>query len=71
MTLPDRTADPKKVEKIDFDFSQFFLHFCVGLVTVIISTQYMPIRTQLLRKCEHFYGNRPLARSALMEVTYI
>ena len=38
---------------------------------MIISTQYMPIRTQLLRKCEHFYGNRPLARSALERLKMI
>ena len=51
-TPPDKTADPKKDEKIDFDFCQFFLlFFCVGLVAVIISSEIMPIRTQFkLRK---------------------
>ena len=40
---PPGTADPKKVGKIEFDFCHFFLLFCVGLVVVIISTQYMPM----------------------------
>jgi hypothetical protein len=33
---PARTADPKKVKKIDLDFCQFFLHFWLRLLDAVL-----------------------------------
>jgi hypothetical protein len=32
LTLPASTTDPKKIEKVDFDFCRFFFDFCVRLL---------------------------------------
>ena len=39
MTLAASTADPKKVEKVDFDFCHFFFDFCVRLLDAVQKCQ--------------------------------
>ena len=35
VTMPASTADPKKIEKVDFDFCHFFFDFCVRLLDAV------------------------------------
>ena len=44
MALPANTADPKKVEKVDFDFCHFF-DFCVRLLDAVQKCQMVIVQT--------------------------
>jgi hypothetical protein len=47
-TAPASTADPKKVQKVDFDFCQFFFDFCVRLLDAVQKLERLIVQKWIL-----------------------